>query len=74
VHDEKKDPFKAQAYQATSAQYKTCKRLEVLWNMVPQMRLGQFIACVIKSEGELFYIDNQKLLDKLEAYTKEAKH
>lgn len=46
-------------------------KIEELWKKTPQLRLGQFLGnCV--SDIQLFYIEDEDLLTRLEAMYREA--
>jgi hypothetical protein len=45
-------------------------KLHILWNMNPDMRLGQLISNVIRDPA-LYYIEDQQLIKIMEEYYKE---
>lgn len=45
-------------------------KLQILWNMNPDMRLGQLISNVIRDPA-LYYIEDQQLIKIMEEYYKE---
>jgi len=47
------------------------KLLEV-WSVYPEMRLGQLLDNATYMEDDLFYISNQKLLDRLQEFAEKV--
>ena len=41
-------------------------KIKELWEKVPDLRLGQFLGNCAKSDLKLYYIEDDKLLEKLE--------
>lgn len=47
-------------------------KVEEIWKKVPQLRLGQLLGNCAKSEIQLYYMEDDVLLEKLEAMYKDA--
>jgi uncharacterized protein YihD (DUF1040 family) len=47
-------------------------KIQELWEKVPDLRLGQFLGNTCKSETQLYYLEDDDLLEKLESMYKEA--
>lgn len=47
-------------------------RIEELWKKAPQLRLGQLLGNCAKTETQLYYMEDDVLLTKLEAMYAEA--
>ena len=50
----------------------TLAKIEELWKKVPQLRLGQFLGNCAKAEIQLYYMEDDVLLKKLEAMYSKA--
>ena len=42
-------------------------RLKALWNLQPDLRLGQLLVNAV-GEDRMYYIEDEKLIDELERY------
>lgn len=47
-------------------------KVEKLWKKVPQLRLGQFLGNCVKSEIQLYHLEDEALLEKLEVMYRDA--
>ncbi|KKK68215.1 hypothetical protein LCGC14_2946290 [marine sediment metagenome] len=47
-------------------------KVKELWEKVPQLRLGQLLGNCVRSEIQLYYMEDDVLLEKLEAMYSEA--
>jgi len=47
-------------------------KLQKLWEKVPHLRLGQFLGNTCKGEIALYYVEDDVLLERLEAMYKDA--
>ena len=47
-------------------------KIEEIWKKCPQLRLGQLLGNCAKSEVVLYYMEDEVLLEKLEAMYKDA--
>lgn len=50
----------------------TLNQVQEHWQKAPQLRLGQLLGNVCKSEIQLYYMEDDVLLGKLEAMYKDA--
>jgi len=46
------------------------KELQSLWEKYPDLRLGQLLLNSVKSEQELFYIEDEQLIEKVRVLVK----
>ena len=49
---------------------KILARLERVWKVNPDLRLGQLISNTAKDEFTLFYIEDEELIEKMEGMVK----
>lgn len=47
-------------------------KIEEIWKKVPQLRLGQFLGNCVSKEIQLYHMEDDVLLEKLEAMYAEA--
>ncbi len=45
------------------------KRLTAVWRQNPELRLGQLIGNALNSNVDLYYVEDDKLINELELYT-----
>jgi len=45
------------------------KRLMAVWKQNPELRLGQLIGNALNSNVDLYYVEDDKLVNELELYT-----